>query len=805
MEFQDNKKMNRILRWGSKVLLLGILLLIAFSPLGQLIQTSKALAATAYACKAGDPPPEKNFQTGVWNCFPAGGGFAYAPTGDTPPESTGDDWTTTLADAISYVVYIFTVGLGSALAYVASFFFNIAVFFSLNSTSYALNFITTGWTLVRDLANMAFIFILVYIAMKVVFRAETNGTLALLVRVVTIALIINFSFFFARLIIDGGNILAVEFYNINPSPALIDSASAAGAPGGAQAVTNLTSYISDNSGNTKDLTAGLMNTIKIQKILGTESFAKFTKGSPNFLSKVISLSFIYICVGVIFAMLAAMFFTIGVKFISRVVVLWLVIIAAPLALVMYAIPSAQAKGYFDQWRKALVTYSLYPAVFLFLYLIIIMFAYELAGCQVNQIANCQTTIIDKIFDNIPTGDNVSPIGQIAVIITETVFRLGFIMMLLYLAMKASDAVSNMGGTLAQKISGSPTTAFTGRFMKGLGNLGYRNTAGRAAQVASGRLANSSLANSRWINNPVFGHPTAAIRQRLDKAADKSFGGGLSRTAYDKQYGAREAERLNTVKTIETARALGKFDRNNPNLDRDLSDPQLARLKELEKKAFDNMTDTELAETTALKSAFPDKRRADLDRLKSERDVLAERARAFGKPQLEALKAGDIEQILKHITESQIKILKDSNKFDTKTKDDWEKKWYDTSKNSPTHKANEQIQLLRKIHETLKTDGHTLTLLESKIGSEKTPTHGIVTAKDVGNFKEELNTNIESIRDDIRKTPKTAAAELAGYKTALKNFQKTLEHLNSLETNIKNIPQDKGGTKESQSLDTSTMK
>src|SRR6266404_4239546 len=47
---------------------------------------------------------------------------------------------------ITNVVYVFTVGIGTGFAYIAAYFFDIAVQLSLNGTAYALTFISTGWT-----------------------------------------------------------------------------------------------------------------------------------------------------------------------------------------------------------------------------------------------------------------------------------------------------------------------------------------------------------------------------------------------------------------------------------------------------------------------------------------------------------------------------------------------------------------------------------------------------------------------------------------------------------------------------------
>lgn len=112
---------------------------------------------------------------------------------------------------------MFTVGLASSLAYVGSSVFNIGVQMSLQSAAYSQLFLTSGWGAARDIANMLFIFILIYIAVTIIYSAETHGTMKTLAAVVVMALLINFSFFITRVVVDAGNILAVQFYNAIPA------------------------------------------------------------------------------------------------------------------------------------------------------------------------------------------------------------------------------------------------------------------------------------------------------------------------------------------------------------------------------------------------------------------------------------------------------------------------------------------------------------------------------------------------------------------------------------------------------------
>lgn len=117
--------------------------------------------------------------------------------------------------------------LGSLLEFVAQMFYSIANMFAvftawaldwsivitINSGVYnQLRVIDVGWTTVRDLCNMFFIFILLYIAIRTILQME-GGTKRLLVNVIIAALLINFSLFFSKIIIDAANIFAVGFWS----------------------------------------------------------------------------------------------------------------------------------------------------------------------------------------------------------------------------------------------------------------------------------------------------------------------------------------------------------------------------------------------------------------------------------------------------------------------------------------------------------------------------------------------------------------------------------------------------------------
>lgn len=89
-----------------------------------------------------------------------------------------------------------------------------AIDLTINSDTYRrLAIIDTGWTVMRDFANLFFIFILLYIAIATILGIAGHNTMTMLRNVIITALLINFSLFFTQVVIDAGNIVAKGFYD----------------------------------------------------------------------------------------------------------------------------------------------------------------------------------------------------------------------------------------------------------------------------------------------------------------------------------------------------------------------------------------------------------------------------------------------------------------------------------------------------------------------------------------------------------------------------------------------------------------
>lgn len=124
-----------------------------------------------------------------------------------------EDWLNCLTLTVAWIGS-FILWLVSWILYVANEFFNKAIYESVqNFSSYAdLSSIKGAWSTIRNLTNIGFIFVLLYAAVGMTLRLSSFDSKKVVVRVIIVALLINFSAFFTRALIDASNLLANQFY-----------------------------------------------------------------------------------------------------------------------------------------------------------------------------------------------------------------------------------------------------------------------------------------------------------------------------------------------------------------------------------------------------------------------------------------------------------------------------------------------------------------------------------------------------------------------------------------------------------------
>ena len=114
------------------------------------------------------------------------------------------------------ILWTFVVGVFGTLVWLAGQLLNVAV--ETYTVGFANQFINMGlgfavnnlWETVRDIFNLTFIFGLVYIGFKMILNTGDTNARRMLVHIILAALLVNFSLFFTKFVIDFSNIAAAQ-------------------------------------------------------------------------------------------------------------------------------------------------------------------------------------------------------------------------------------------------------------------------------------------------------------------------------------------------------------------------------------------------------------------------------------------------------------------------------------------------------------------------------------------------------------------------------------------------------------------
>jgi len=104
----------------------------------------------------------------------------------------------------------------AAFAAIAGGLFDLSISFAILNIK---DFFTSGgvvdviWTMIRDMVNISFIFILLYLAITKILGSWGVKQKTTIINVIISAVLINFSMLITKIIIDAGNIVAVQIYD----------------------------------------------------------------------------------------------------------------------------------------------------------------------------------------------------------------------------------------------------------------------------------------------------------------------------------------------------------------------------------------------------------------------------------------------------------------------------------------------------------------------------------------------------------------------------------------------------------------
>ena len=328
----------------------------------------------------------------------------------------------------------FTIRGMSLLTGLAGIILNAVIYYTIVDIANNYSRITTineAWSVIRDLANMSFIFVLLYAAIKTILGTGSD-TKNLIVKIIVVAILINFSLFFTKVVIDASNVLAIAFYDAIVPGAFDDIG-----------VINLVTQTG--------ISHAFMQNLNLQSL-----YEVGENGNRIGPASIVTLGIM----GSIMLLIAAfIFFAVALMFIIRYVILILVLILSPLAFIAFVLP--QLEKYKAQWIDALVGQAFFAPIYFMLTWVTL---HVLGGITsaFGATDNPRAALSGIAFiDSAITGTNEA-FGLLINFIVVIVFLVASLILAKELANKVPGGVNKLTGW-ATATAGGATLGMAGRF------------------------------------------------------------------------------------------------------------------------------------------------------------------------------------------------------------------------------------------------------------------------------------------------------------------------------------------------------
>jgi len=489
------------------------------------------------------------------------------------------------------------------------------------------------WRLIRDISGMFFIFILIFSSIKMILSGDNNK--GVIIGVIIAGLLVNFSLFATKIIIDASNTLTLTIYTaISPTQA---------------AATLKDSTIGGTFGFAGDIygKAGTVSS-KIMQVVNLQSLFASTQGAAK--NANFTVSGIVTIVGgvVLMLVLGLAFLAAGVMFLWRFIMLLALMAASPIPALAYAFPGL--KGISSWFSKELIAQCTFAPIFLFTLYIALK---VLTSGAFIALAGSKNSSFASLFSGM--GGGIAPLIQYGLVI--------FII---------------FGGLVAAKNAGGKGGEFGINGIKALGKWGQgairgatvgvaANTVGWAGRKTLGAAADGlgkdfDKLEARVANSPLKflsnNDLTRGISKNLKAAKEGGYGGRTPKELEEAEKGRKKelqevTKRGNYMTTIDThlkSTAPGSHDE----LKKVLSKMNIKDIESLKGKILDPKIAAQFSSKQAeaiLKSDNVSD--ADKDTFKEKRaQGIADVSTSF--------KYSDIESILKEdLSEDQKKSIKES--------------------------------------------------------------------------------------------------------------------------------------------------
>ncbi len=404
--------------------------------------------------------------------------------------------------------------IASWVLWVAAIVFDKTLSYTLNMAGFLkdIPIVALGWATFRDVTNLMFVFIILYIAINTIVGNEGYGIKKLLGKVIVGAMLINFSLFFTQVMIDASNIFALQFYH----RITVDAAGQNISSGTAE----------NNSDGDAGISAAFVNAMGLQQIYflgkGTqeantgESSVDLNdiNGSTKLGLNAGNLIIVGIGGTILVLITAFVFFAATFMFFARTLVLVFLMILSPIAFMGNILPALGK--YTGEWWSRLTSNLLFAPVYMMMfYLVMSMIIGK--GEKFTGVNGASGNFADMFAGG--TGWT----GTVMTFVVLIGLMLGCLMIASKLGVIGGKWAESKGTGFAKGLGLSLTGAslavggakYAGNFGLGIG----RNTAGR---IGTTLAENKFLA--RMSTKPGFGRLAAYTMQKGDDLKGIKIGG-----------------------------------------------------------------------------------------------------------------------------------------------------------------------------------------------------------------------------------------------------------------------------------------
>lgn len=339
--------------------------------------------------------------------------------------------------------------------------------------------INNAWVVLRDIMNIFFIFILIYEGILLIIgQGNTANIRKFIVGFVLASILINFSLFFTKIMIDASNTITIGIYNSILGPVTVQQ-----------------------RGDGYGLSDPIMQRLGIQKVYDVKGGdASFGAGKSAG-----GLLIMFLGSATVIIVSSFIFFAVAIMFIIRYTSLLILLMFSPVAYMGMALPFMQSTS--RTWWDSFKSQLLFPPVFMLMLWVVMTLMSSPNFITASTTVGGWSGLFSSNADGPATFSMMGLVLNFSVVIS-----------LLIATLTVSKDVANKGSKMISQATSS-LTGFASTAVFGASAWAGRNTAGALGNMATDSAALQNAANKE--RSGIWGRTAGAASRATLWGAEKA--------------------------------------------------------------------------------------------------------------------------------------------------------------------------------------------------------------------------------------------------------------------------------------------